>query len=303
MDIRLPYKKYNNLNVDTTIDVPNYSFSRKRRLVNKNNRNRNNNIFKSCVIGYTPQCTPQIKQNCNFRKQCQPFCLKPGNVYKTCTTNLNDLCDVSLHNVEPNDVLQYDPVKGKWVNNPGLWEVIQVPIFLTTLGQANPPLFNQIIDNGNNSIGVYAYGFDSGPDNVDVFFEVTLPGSYDEGTNFYPTCHLFYSIIANSIGRSGNIQLELEYSWANIGGIYTNTNIVSTTLFIPSGSENKHILFEFPPLDGTGMKIDSVLLCRLSRRNNNPTTVSPIFQGKIIITEIDWHYMQRGVGSNSEFIK
>jgi hypothetical protein len=102
-------------------------------------------------------------------------------------------------------------------------------------------------------------------------FTVQLPHTWKEGSDIFP--HLHWSPKAS---KAGNVEWKLEYTWQNYDpvtpqvfpAITTNT-VVSTGPF----TAKTHLITSLTPgnagIDGTGKKISSILICRLTRNSSN----------------------------------
>ena len=124
-----------------------------------------------------------------------------------------------------------------------------------------------------------------------------MPHSYQEGTDIHP--HIHYSA---SIGSSITYYsyIGLEYTWVNLGDSFpSSTTLLNTQILMPTSSMT-HALGEIGIISGTGKKISSILVCRLYRNGTNALDTYPF---DIYIYEIDFHFMQQGIGSTQEYIK
>lgn len=100
-------------------------------------------------------------------------------------------------------------------------------------------------------------------------FSVQLPYNWKEGTTIYPRIHW----IPKS-STSGNISWNLDYTWANIDGTFSETSTSSVVVNGPF-TANKHLLSNLTSgnlgIDATGKTVSNILICRLWRDSNNQT--------------------------------
>ena len=115
--------------------------------------------------------------------------------------------------------------------------------------------------------------------------------------------------VTGSTGATGGIRFGLEYSWANVNDTFNNTTLIYGQNTITLAVANVHHVTNFDlnsvgaPIDGisgTGKKISSMLICRIFR---DTTNAFDTYVGDLGILEIDFHFMQCGMGSAQEFIK
>lgn len=135
----------------------------------------------------------------------------------------------------------------------------------------------------------------------DVVFTVQMPHGWKEGTRIYPHVHWTTKGGAPGVNR---VTWDLEYTWQKVGGIYdsTTSSITGTAVATPNeGSiENyEHIITPIGTdgIDGAGMTLSSMLVCRLSRN------ASDSYSGDAGLLEIDFHYQIDSDGSNQEYTK
>ena len=94
---------------------------------------------------------------------------------------------------------------------------------------------------------------------------------------------------------------KLEYIWTNVNWPYGNTTIgsraVSNTM-----TANKHNVADVPAsgLDGTDKKISSIIHYRLYR---DGTDALDTFQGKVYLSEFDFHFEVNTGGSRTTWVK
>lgn len=129
----------------------------------------------------------------------------------------------------------------------------------------------------------------------EVFITVQMPHTWWEGTAIYP--HVHWGPI-DSI--AGNVEWEMEYSWANIGAVFGATATI--TVVDPIAAQNTHQIASFSAIDGTGMTISSILQIRLYR-DGTAGNVHDTYGNSAALLEFDIHYQKNTFGSVTEFGK
>jgi len=155
-----------------------------------------------------------------------------------------------------------------------------------------------LVGSTTGSRGVMALSFP--PDRLaEVYFSVQFPHRRKFGSAVHP--HIHWSIEG---GFSDNdVVWGLEYVWSNPTDNVPNTTIVSRTLAMDvSEDEGNHLVDDLVSggIDGTGMKISSVMRCRLYRDGAN---AADTFTGKVYLGDIDAHYEVDSDGSRQIWIK
>ena len=111
-----------------------------------------------------------------------------------------------------------------------------------------------------------------------------------EGDELHP--HIHWQQAANT-----PVVWKLDYQWYNPGEAIPNwvTLVSNGTAFPWAGSKLAQIS-TFPPIDGTGKKISSLLKIRLYRDDNTTT-------GDVLADQFDCHFRRGSIGSRQEWIK
>ena len=128
----------------------------------------------------------------------------------------------------------------------------------------------------------------------ECFFTAQLPHSYAEGTNLKPHVHW-----VGSDTNAGNVRWKLSYRWANIDEAFP----INNSIYVEganSSTENYHNLTEFADIDGTGKKISSMIVCRLSRNSSHENDT---YESPALLLEFDFHFELNNIGSRQELIK
>jgi len=96
----------------------------------------------------------------------------------------------------------------------------------------------------------------------------------------------------------------LEYTWANIGGVFPDTQIVYGD--VNNLSEDliaeKHYITEIGTLSAIGKTFSSMILCRIFRDATSASGTDDYTDDAGLI-EIDFHYKIDSLGSDEEYIK
>jgi len=161
-------------------------------------------------------------------------------------------------------------------------------------GASNVPTFAQFEDDAaGSSVGVYTFMFEP-TDRNEVFLTVQLPHTYKEGTDLLP--HVHWSPQSTN---DGDVDWILEYTIANIGNTFGDTATVHM-LDTADGTINKHQITTGDVIDGTGMEISHMLVCRLYRDGGEG---DDDFTGDAAFLEFDIHYEVNTHGSRQELTK
>jgi hypothetical protein len=186
------------------------------------------------------------------------------------------------------------------------WDDLKVPALTTKLFGVSDPDFVVYKTDGAGSRGVFLYWFDKLLEE-EVFFIVQLPHSYKQGSDIRPHVHW----LPKTTGGAGLfVKWGLEYTWANINGVYAaNTTIITTdasssSTATTSGDNimtiDKHYVSSFPSITGTGKTISSMLICRVFR---DATDATDDYDDDAGLLEFDIHFEKDTVGSRLEMTK
>ena len=184
----------------------------------------------------------------------------------------------------------------KFVGNATVWEDLRVPMTATKGGGVREPGFAKLKDNGDGSTGVYAYWFDK--TNIEeLFFACQLPHSW-AGTLIYPHVHF---VPKTDGGATHRVRWGLEYTWAGMGQVYGDTNILyaSSAAALDAG---RHYLTPFAAITpNVGQAtLSSMLVCRVFR---DATHTGDDYDDDAGLLEIDFHYEINTVGSREPLSK
>ncbi|RXP44459.1 hypothetical protein EC396_17015 [Lutibacter sp. HS1-25] len=181
-----------------------------------------------------------------------------------------------------------------YVGNATRWDDLKVPVNAVKINKTvDPPSWGSFLGD------LALLWFRSGKSD-DVVFNIQMPHGWKEGSKIYPHVHWTTKDVAPGTNR---VTWVLDYTWQKVGGTFTsNTPISGTAVATPNeGSiENyEHIITPIGTggIDGTGMTLSSMLVCRLSR------SASDSYSGDAGLLEIDFHYQIDSDGSNQEYTK
>ena len=180
------------------------------------------------------------------------------------------------------------------------WDDLRVATSASSRGTLRAPDLVKVRDNGAASTGVWAYGFDTGTEE-EVHFEVQMPHAWKEGSDLHP--HMHWTILTNG-GAGDVVHWGLEYTFADIGGLFPTTTIINTVSgdVVPVEDPKvayRHYMSEFSTtIPGTGKSLSSMLLCRLFRDVANDD-----YGADAIALEFDIHYEIDAWGSPEEYSK
>ena len=182
--------------------------------------------------------------------------------------------------------------------NPDQWNDLRVPLSATNVGAARQPTFKQWRDDGAGSVpGLYGQVFPHSSER-EVFFDAQLPHSYKEGTRIAPHVH-FSPLVAPADGET--VRFGLEYTWANVGGVFPTTTTIYAEYTFDSDVVYAHLIGGFDPdIDEPTMKVSAMIGGRLFR---DALHVNDTHNEEIVVHEIDFHFLMESFGSEQEFSK
>lgn len=131
-----------------------------------------------------------------------------------------------------------------------MWDDLMFP-FTTGSSGGNPyPAF--VADSG-----YYTFTVDTtGPSMAIMYFTIQMPHSWKEGSRIYP--HVHYKQVGSNIP-----QFRVKYRWVNIGAHYTNNWKWHIMNLSTGTTDNTHQMMYNGGIDGTGMTISSILVCKV----------------------------------------
>jgi hypothetical protein len=187
--------------------------------------------------------------------------------------------------------------------NATTWEDVRVPSVATKLGGSKDPGFTVFKDNGSSSQGVFVYWFDKASEE-ELYFMLQIPHTYKLESPIYPHVHWIPQTngAENAVASWG-----LEYTWADVGETFGNTNILYANAHYPADASlvaGRHYLTSFAAIAGTGHDfVSSMLVCRIFRNATGAGSSTDDYDDDAGLLEIDFHIEQDTLGSRSEFAK
>lgn len=180
------------------------------------------------------------------------------------------------------------------------WDDLMIPgTSVKTTGTSPPSLAGGFA--GDNTLDLYV--FDGVNTLEQVFFTIQMPHNWKQGSTIYP--HVHFSPTSTNTGDTAErvVRFGFEYTWANIGGTFgaTNTLNLDSDPFVPNTSQWAHLLCKNATgIDGAGMTLSSMLVCRLFR---NPDDAADTYPQDVAFLQFDMHYEIDSLGSETEFAK
>jgi len=179
----------------------------------------------------------------------------------------------------------------KFEGNATVWDDLRVPATNTKLTPSkSEPNFESLIN------GLYVHKFDTtNADDESIHFVAQMPHKYKAGSDIYPHIHW-----CPDSTNGGNVYWSFEYTIADINdtiGASTTDDIVVAA----DGTSLKHQIDSFSTIDGTGLTISHMIICRLTRKSTSEATDT--FTGNACFLEFDFHYEIDTMGSRQEFTK
>lgn len=170
-----------------------------------------------------------------------------------------------------------------------VWDDSQVPALSVPTGSPNPTITSGFGGNANLSLPYFQGG---GSTNDYTWFTVQM--SHKLALNYDSLyCHVHW---ATTTADTGSVIWQLEYTYQSINGTYTTGSIISKN----SGNINpaaqwKHQITIFPGIVNN-KGISSVIVCRLTRLNNNGRDTYP---NNAAFLGFDIHYPINTMGSGN----
>lgn len=197
-------------------------------------------------------------------------------------------------------VAQFEPPQtggsffGQVEYEPVYWDDSQVP-GLAIVGGATAP---GLIDFAGSST-VKVYGFDGGSRDEIAHFSIQLSHKYKEGTALQP--HLHWCETADPADPSyTNVVWRLEYSIQNVDGTFSAPTVLLETNSI-TGTNWTHKIAGFAPdIDGTSLKISSVLVGSVQRV---ASSASDTYDKDVALLSLDFHHEVDMPGSRETLVK
>ncbi len=174
------------------------------------------------------------------------------------------------------------------------WDDIKVPVNSVKINnEIDPPTWGEFL-------GGLALLWFRDAKSDDVVFTVQMPHGWKVGTRIYPHVHW---TTKGGAPNSNRVTWVLDYTWQKVGEAFVGTSqITGTNVATPNEGniENyEHIITPIGDngIDGTGMTLSSMLICKLSRSSSDS------YADDAGLLEIDFHYQIDSDGSNEQYIK
>jgi len=128
-----------------------------------------------------------------------------------------------------------------------------------------------------------------------VQFVCQLPHEWATGTELRPHVHWMKTTSA-----AGNVQWQLDYAWAEIGGVVTAFTPLTTTTAVAgtpdTDTQNKHLISAFAAIDTSGKGLSDMLMMKLSRIGGSDS-----YGSDVRMIECDFHHQRTMFGSFGEY--
>lgn len=136
-----------------------------------------------------------------------------------------------------------------------------------------------------------------------VRFTVQIPHTWKEGTDLEP--HIHWTAVENGATTSERVEWNLEYTVANFGSQFGVTDTLIATTMAGDGETTgilayKHMITPFGTIDGSELKISSILIFKLFR---NGGVNNDDFGGHAGYLSFDLHYQMDTHGSRLRYVK
>lgn len=168
-----------------------------------------------------------------------------------------------------------------------LWNDINMPASALRLGATAPDAIS-ILGAG----GIEALGFDGNATTESIHGAAEILHGYLEGSDIYFHVHWM-----PTTANAGNVKWQLEYSWQNVNGTFSNPTIIDVVDAV-SGTAWDHQLAPFALIDGAGMTINSTVVFRLFRDPGDDT-----YSDDAALIQVGIHYQIDVYGSRTQIIK
>lgn len=141
--------------------------------------------------------------------------------------------------------------------------------------------------------GLRVLNFAGGSTDQEIEFEIQFPHAWKEKTGMiHPHVHW-----TPTTTGAGNVVWALEYSWANIGDVFSAPTTLKKGVATP-GVAWQHTLTELDDIPANGKTFSSMMICRLYRNAND--TANDTYADKAALLEFDIHVVFNSLGSYEE---
>jgi len=182
-----------------------------------------------------------------------------------------------------------------------VWDDIRVPLTAFGLAGIKDPGFAKLLDNGARSTGVFTHMF-SATIAEELFFAVQMPHNWKLQSDIEAHIHW----IPTAAGAAGaDVCWGLEYSLAQIGGVFGDTTIIygDVNHLAEDLVAKKQYLTELGSIDMNAVNtISAMLICRVFRDATGVGGTDD-YAADAALLEVDFHYQIDGLGSPTEYLK
>lgn len=192
------------------------------------------------------------------------------------------------------------PAGGTLVLGNPVYDDLRVEMNSVKVPATGGPGFSQFKDNGSGSTGVFLYWFDAGSVEQ-VYFAAQFPHSQIQNSGVSP--HIHWTPASNGTANQ-RVSWGLEYSWADIGGIFGNSTIIYTNSIFPNDESlvaGKHYVSDFADIKA-GMDVSNIIVCRLFRDATGAGATDD-YTADAGALYFDFHYKLDTLGSREEYSK
>lgn len=170
------------------------------------------------------------------------------------------------------------------------WDDARINALSMRVGSHSEPEFKQAVNNGEGSVGAYAWHF--APTHMqNLFFHTQLPHTYSPDTELRPHVHF-----SPTTTGTGTIRWGLEYAIASVNDPFPNTQIIWAEHTVQAGDEMKHLVLSLPVIDGLGITESAMIVGRVIRMGPDDT-----YTEESILWELDFHFQVEKDGTAFEF--
>lgn len=196
--------------------------------------------------------------------------------------------------------LDVGDVTADWFTlSDGGWDDLRVGVTSLQKKGTNDPLFTQVRDDGGSSTGVFAWEFQDISNSSleqELFFEIQMPHSWQEGTSIYP--HVHWGPATTDIGT---VRWGLEYTIASVNDTFGQTTILYDDAEITEASQYKQLIpAGFGEVDMSDYRISAIILGRLFRNSSHG---NDDLEASAFLYSLDWHYQINTLGSSQMLAK
>jgi hypothetical protein len=192
--------------------------------------------------------------------------------------------------------------------NGKAWEDLRIEPTVRLLSPTtNNPTWTKFVDNGSASRGLWLYAFDYSGTEKELHFTAQMPHAWDGGD-----IHIHVHWIGSHAQSTATPKWGLEYSWAEAGTVFANSDIIYTDgyNYTLSGTDpdvtiNKHYISKWASIspDSTDNGLSSIIMGRVFRNSSDGGDTYTQSGNLCGLLYIDLHYQIDAFGSSLEYTK